>query len=254
MANHDDKNDEHEESSPLLGNQLGEEDAKKAGKPTDAKSDGTVEKAPAPVPVNFGGYGWTADGLPLGHGSVVGEPMGRTHWDSSLFACFGRSDEFCSSDLEVCESFRVFLFYFIIFSYDWDFGILWVLGISSDIFSFFLCLGFGFGIFCFCWVLVLKHWIKDKLSLRYQICCFNSRCDRIWIYVRLFIGVECLIRDFCLLIYMFWLRSVSCIMLFSIRTLMKDRFLYFFKSTGVEILWLILSMKFVRKIAMNENL
>ncbi|XP_059462916.1 cell number regulator 8 [Corylus avellana] len=87
MANHDDKNDKHEESSPLLGNQLGEEDAK---------------KAPAPVPMNLGGYGWTADGLPLGHGSVVGEPMGRTHWDSSLFACFGRSDEFCSSDLEVC--------------------------------------------------------------------------------------------------------------------------------------------------------
>jgi hypothetical protein len=106
MANHDDKNDKHEESSPLLGNQLGEEDAKKAGKPTVAKSEGTVEKAPAPVPVNnFGGCGWPADGLPLGHGSVVGEPMGRTHWDSSLFDCFG--------DLEVCESF--ILFYFIFF-------------------------------------------------------------------------------------------------------------------------------------------
>ncbi|KAE8099548.1 hypothetical protein FH972_017523 [Carpinus fangiana] len=108
MAYHDDKNDKHEESSPLLGNQLGEEDAKKAGKPTDAKSEGTVEKAPAQVPVNnFGGCGWLADGLPLGHGSVVGEmgEMGRTHWDSSLFDCFGSCDdrdEFCCSDLEVC--------------------------------------------------------------------------------------------------------------------------------------------------------
>ncbi|XP_062166722.1 cell number regulator 8 [Alnus glutinosa] len=105
MANHDDKNDNHEESSPLLGKQVGEEDAKKASKPTDAKADTatvTVGKAPAPAPGNFGGYGWTADGLPLGHGSVVGEPMGRAHWDSSLFACLGRTDEFCSSDLEVC--------------------------------------------------------------------------------------------------------------------------------------------------------
>ena len=143
MANHDDKNDKHEESSPLLGNQLGEEDAKKAGKPTDAKSEVTVEKAPAPVPVNFGRCGWPADGLPLGHGSVVGEPMGRTHWDSSLFACFGSSDAFCSSDLEVCESFRFFFFFL---SYDWDFGILWFLGISTDIFSFFVCLGFQFGL------------------------------------------------------------------------------------------------------------
>jgi hypothetical protein len=111
MANHDDKNDNHDESSPLLGKQVGEEDAKKAGKPTDAKADTatvTVDKAPAPAPGNFGGYGWTADGLPLGHGSVVGEPMGRAHWDSSLFACLGRTDEFCSSDLEVCESFWFF--------------------------------------------------------------------------------------------------------------------------------------------------
>ena len=28
--------------------------------------------------------------------------MGRTQWDSSLCACLGRNDEFCSSDLEVC--------------------------------------------------------------------------------------------------------------------------------------------------------
>jgi len=105
MANHDGKNDNHEESSPLLGKHVGEEDAKKAGKPTDAKADAvkvTGEKAPALAPGNFGEYGWTADGLPLGHGSVVGEPMGRTRWDSGLFACLGRTDEFCSSDVEVC--------------------------------------------------------------------------------------------------------------------------------------------------------
>ncbi|KAI8014524.1 Cell number regulator 8 [Camellia lanceoleosa] len=42
---------------------------------------------------------WTVDGLPLGHGSVMGEPLRRAQWDSSLFACLGRTDEFCSSDL-----------------------------------------------------------------------------------------------------------------------------------------------------------
>ncbi|KAF2312041.1 hypothetical protein GH714_027850 [Hevea brasiliensis] len=45
--------------------------------------------------------GWTANGLPLNHASVVGQPMGRAQWDSSVFACLGRNDEFCSSDLEV---------------------------------------------------------------------------------------------------------------------------------------------------------
>ncbi|XP_077214957.1 cell number regulator 8-like [Tasmannia lanceolata] len=46
--------------------------------------------------------GWTADGLPLGQGSVIGEPIARSQWNSSIFACLGRNDEFCSSDLEVC--------------------------------------------------------------------------------------------------------------------------------------------------------
>jgi Cys-rich protein (TIGR01571 family) len=47
--------------------------------------------------------GWTVDGLPLSHGSVIGEPvMGRTPWNSSLCACLGQNDDFCSSDLEVC--------------------------------------------------------------------------------------------------------------------------------------------------------
>ncbi|XP_077245544.1 cell number regulator 8-like [Tasmannia lanceolata] len=49
------------------------------------------------------GLGWTADGLPLGKGGVVGEPPAvRSQWDSSFFACLGRNDQFCSSDLEVC--------------------------------------------------------------------------------------------------------------------------------------------------------
>ncbi|XP_071728478.1 cell number regulator 8-like [Rutidosis leptorrhynchoides] len=46
--------------------------------------------------------GWTADGLPLTNGivNVMGEPLPRAHWDSGIFACLGRNDEFCSSDLE----------------------------------------------------------------------------------------------------------------------------------------------------------
>ena len=47
-------------------------------------------------------HGWTADGLPVSHGSVIGEPIGRNQWSSGLFSCLGRNDEFCSSDLEVC--------------------------------------------------------------------------------------------------------------------------------------------------------
>ncbi|XXG55011.1 hypothetical protein AAC387_Pa03g2752 [Persea americana] len=43
--------------------------------------------------------GWAADGLPQ---TVVGEPLPRGQWSSSLFSCLGRNDEFCSSDLEVC--------------------------------------------------------------------------------------------------------------------------------------------------------
>lgn len=84
----------HEESSPLLSNQVeGAESI--AEKPLKASP---AEKSPA-------AEGWTADGLPLGHGSVVGEPIGRTQWDSGLFSCLGRNDEFCSSDLEVCKFF-----------------------------------------------------------------------------------------------------------------------------------------------------
>ncbi|KAG6697044.1 hypothetical protein I3842_09G180300 [Carya illinoinensis] len=107
--NNNNNNVNYEESSPLLSKQVVEgveDDAKKASKPIDAKDEkvtvSPAAKAPAPVPGNLGGCGRTANGLPLGHGSVVGEPMGRTQWNSSIFYCLGRNDDYCSSDLEVC--------------------------------------------------------------------------------------------------------------------------------------------------------
>ncbi|XAR69051.1 hypothetical protein NMG60_11000504 [Bertholletia excelsa] len=95
-----------EESSPLLAKQPETEAEKKAIKPATASlSAATAEKRshqPSPLPKRASGMacGWTADGLPLGQ--VVGEPMQRSQWNSSIFACLGRNDEFCSSDLEVC--------------------------------------------------------------------------------------------------------------------------------------------------------
>ncbi|KAF9665016.1 hypothetical protein SADUNF_Sadunf16G0078300 [Salix dunnii] len=83
---------DREESSPLLKKNLKDNDKVSA----DAKTD-TATPGPAGPE-----YGCTVNGLPLSHGSVMGEPMGRTQWDSSLFACLGRNDDFCSSDLEVC--------------------------------------------------------------------------------------------------------------------------------------------------------
>ncbi|XVE61740.1 hypothetical protein DITRI_Ditri06bG0063900 [Diplodiscus trichospermus] len=94
-------NDDREESSPLLSKQVVDEDEKK--KPNGQKPKEATTKVAASPEVGVGaGFGWTADGLPLGHVSVVGEPMGRSQWDSSLLACLGRNDEFCSSDIEVC--------------------------------------------------------------------------------------------------------------------------------------------------------
>lgn len=89
-----------EESSPLLTKQVNADDKKPNPAETFAQTLPPTKPSP---PVCASSFGWTADGLPLGHGSVVGEPMERTQWDSSLFACLGRNDEFCSSDLEVCE-------------------------------------------------------------------------------------------------------------------------------------------------------
>ncbi|KAK6140201.1 hypothetical protein DH2020_025999 [Rehmannia glutinosa] len=83
-----------EESNPLLPNQEQEAAVTKTETKTSAipaaKNGGAPPHAAVPI-------GWTADGLP------VGEPMTeRSQWDSSIFSCLGRNDEFCSSDLEVC--------------------------------------------------------------------------------------------------------------------------------------------------------
>ncbi|KAI6698149.1 hypothetical protein NL676_018268 [Syzygium grande] len=105
MANVDEKNcAAHEESSPLLDKKVAADDNKVAPADDGAKKPGQATAAHGPllVPIVVGGGGWTADGLPLAHGSVMGEPMERAQWNSSLFACLGRNDEFCSSDLEVC--------------------------------------------------------------------------------------------------------------------------------------------------------
>ncbi|KAF5737563.1 hypothetical protein HS088_TW13G00448 [Tripterygium wilfordii] len=106
MANNSKVNNQ-EESNPLLDEHL-EVNGTKSDKTAKADDTKTAKKAVAPesgVPE----YGWTANGMPLGDGSVMGEPMGRAHWDSSLCACLGRNDDFCSSDLEVCEFLLVLL-------------------------------------------------------------------------------------------------------------------------------------------------
>ncbi|CAL5351068.1 unnamed protein product [Camellia sinensis] len=94
-----------EESSPLIPrHSAADEDEKRATKPTPPPPPpppAAAAEKHSPQAASGNPY-WTADGLPLGHGSVMGEPMRRAQWDSSLFACLGRNDEFCSSDLEVC--------------------------------------------------------------------------------------------------------------------------------------------------------
>lgn len=92
------RGDDRQESSPLL-----------QGNETKICSKGDAKTASFVPPPAAEGYGWTADGLPVSHGSVIGEPIGRNQWNSGLFACLGRNDEFCSSDLEVCEYFVCFL-------------------------------------------------------------------------------------------------------------------------------------------------
>ena len=76
------RNDSNEESIPLLNNQAENE-----------KQSNVVDgKAFAVVPPPQISLEATANGLPLGHRSVMGESMGRTQWDSSLCACLGRND------------------------------------------------------------------------------------------------------------------------------------------------------------------
>ncbi|KAH6802618.1 PLAC8 family protein [Perilla frutescens var. frutescens] len=77
-----------EESNPLIPKQEQEVEMKNEKKSPIGKNIGAP--LPAAIPV-----GWTADGLP------VAESMkDRAQWDSSILSCLGRSDEFCSSDLE----------------------------------------------------------------------------------------------------------------------------------------------------------
>ncbi|CAN4117032.1 unnamed protein product [Withania somnifera] len=83
-----------EESSPLLDEK----------NPTKPIFDGTTPAPPFPadpvkpsVPV-----GWTANGVPMGEVIMNNSSSNRGQWDSGLCACFGRTDDFCSSDLEVC--------------------------------------------------------------------------------------------------------------------------------------------------------
>ncbi|KAM0956010.1 hypothetical protein ACFX2A_024838 [Malus domestica] len=82
MASNNRESNVQEESSPLLSKRF-EENQKDAEKPAKA----SPEKSPTDMGhVNGGGNGcvWTVDGLPLGHGSVMGEPMGRAQWDSTI--------------------------------------------------------------------------------------------------------------------------------------------------------------------------
>ena len=88
--------EKEEERSPLL-----EEDGVERIEKNEVTKDREAPPTIAAAPRSDGG--WTPQGLPLGHITVMGEPVGRGEWGSGLFSCFGRNDEFCSSDLEVCE-------------------------------------------------------------------------------------------------------------------------------------------------------
>jgi hypothetical protein len=82
-------NNHEEESSPLI--------PAAAATPADEKPP----QAPAPEAAKC-----YADGVPV----VMGEPVSahafggvpRESWNSGILSCFGRNDEFCSSDVEVC--------------------------------------------------------------------------------------------------------------------------------------------------------
>ncbi|KAL7168252.1 hypothetical protein ACSBR2_038648 [Camellia fascicularis] len=88
-----------------------DDDEKRATKPIPSPPPPPMPAAAAEKhspPAASGNLYWTADGLPLGNGSVMGEPLRRAQWDSSLFAFLGRNDEFCSSDLELASLFSIY--------------------------------------------------------------------------------------------------------------------------------------------------
>ncbi|KAF3631102.1 Cell number regulator 8 [Capsicum annuum] len=99
-----------EESSPFLPGQKSE--TSNEMKPIKPNSSIPAPSATATEPFKPAAsaavpMGWTADGLPMGHdvgpAAVVGEPiMRRAQWESGLCSCFGKNDEFASSDFEVC--------------------------------------------------------------------------------------------------------------------------------------------------------
>lgn len=102
-----------EESSPLLGPQPDtphhhdKEPTKTATvPPPPAVSFAIKQSPPELLPKGAVGptRGWTAEGVPLGRGSAMGELVRRDGWSSGLFDCLGRNDDFFSSDVEVCES------------------------------------------------------------------------------------------------------------------------------------------------------
>ncbi|PKU60610.1 cell number regulator 8 [Dendrobium catenatum] len=103
-------NREEEEAAPLLKPEAHNADSVFSAGPKPRDPPPNLAPAVAPAPAVTADCGekvsakWAAEGVPLtlAHGSVIGEPLLRDQWDSGLFSCLGRNDEFCSSDLEVC--------------------------------------------------------------------------------------------------------------------------------------------------------
>ncbi|KAL0910897.1 hypothetical protein M5K25_018993 [Dendrobium thyrsiflorum] len=105
MANRE----EEEEAAPLLKPEPHNADSVFSADPKPRGRPPNLAPAVAPAPAVTVDCGekvsakWAAEGVPLtlANGSVIGEPLQRDQWDSGLFSCLGRNDEFCSSDLEV---------------------------------------------------------------------------------------------------------------------------------------------------------
>ncbi|XP_043816421.1 uncharacterized protein LOC110622321 isoform X2 [Manihot esculenta] len=77
-------NCDHKESSPLLDKSIEEHNKKPTTISGTKVAASPMEKEKsAALELGRSEYVWTANGLPLNHGSVVGEPMGRAQWDSS---------------------------------------------------------------------------------------------------------------------------------------------------------------------------
>lgn len=87
-----------------------EEEELKSGTGEGTKHEGKSSTSAAAKIVGAPAAGWSGHGgLEVGGGRVQ-----RNEWESGIFGCFGKNDDFYSSDLEVCETF-ISLFYFIFF-------------------------------------------------------------------------------------------------------------------------------------------